>query len=197
MARDTYEAFCKLGLKDIHLFGASQGGMIAMIITIEHPELVKKVVFGSTSATVHADKSPHIHKWSALAKQKNGTALMLSFAEYVYPAKFFEQYKQSLIVAGESIKAEDFERFIRLANSANDFNILEKLKTIHCPVLVIGSKDDRLLPANAPLEIAEVLKTNPSFRMHMYEDYGHACFDTAPDFKERILEFFNEDKTAI
>lgn len=41
MAQDTAEAIQAAGLEHVNLFGASQGGMIAMIITLEHPELEK------------------------------------------------------------------------------------------------------------------------------------------------------------
>ena len=44
MARDTAEAIRSLGLSKVALFGASQGGMIAMALAAEHPELVSKLV---------------------------------------------------------------------------------------------------------------------------------------------------------
>ena len=40
MARDTAEAIQNLGLQEICLFGASQGGMIAQEIAIGYPEMV-------------------------------------------------------------------------------------------------------------------------------------------------------------
>ena len=52
MARDTAEAFAALGLRKVCLFGASQGGMIALVLAVEHPELVGKMVLGSSSAHV-------------------------------------------------------------------------------------------------------------------------------------------------
>ena len=52
MAEDTAEAMKELGLKDTFLFGASQGGMMAQVIAIRHPELVAKLVLGSTSSHV-------------------------------------------------------------------------------------------------------------------------------------------------
>ena len=52
MAEDTLKVLDKLQLKDIYLFGASQGGMLAMQIALKRPERRKKMVFGSTSATI-------------------------------------------------------------------------------------------------------------------------------------------------
>ena len=50
MARDTLVAIDALGLSEIYLFGASQGGMISMEIAVARPELVKKLILGSTSS---------------------------------------------------------------------------------------------------------------------------------------------------
>ena len=57
MAKDTAAAIKALGLNDIFLFGASQGGMIAMTIAIEYPELVKKLALGSTTSHVTKDEA--------------------------------------------------------------------------------------------------------------------------------------------
>ena len=55
MARDTAAAMSALGLGGAYLFGASQGGMIALLIALDHPELVRKLALGSTAARVAAD----------------------------------------------------------------------------------------------------------------------------------------------
>ena len=39
------------------------------------------------------------------------------------------------------------------------------------------------------LQIAERLGARPDFQLHMYDGYGHAAYDTAPDYKERLLRF--------
>ena len=63
MAIDTAEAIISLGLKDVYLFGASQGGMIVLEIAIEYPDLVKKLAVGSTSANLRSQESEAIDEW--------------------------------------------------------------------------------------------------------------------------------------
>ena len=67
--------------------------------------------------------------------------------------------------------------------------MLNDLKEITCPTLAIGSSDDQVLGADATLQIAERLGARPDFQLHMYDGYGHAAYDTAPDYKERLLRF--------
>ena len=50
MAEDTAQFMNELRIRDAYVFGASQGGMIAMEIAINHPELVRCMILGSTAA---------------------------------------------------------------------------------------------------------------------------------------------------
>ena len=36
-----------------------------------------------------------------------------------------------------------------------------------------------------------------AFALYMYDDYGHASYDTAPDYKERILRFLMSEGKAF
>ncbi len=190
MALDTAKAIDALGLKDLYLFGASQGGMIAIQIAIERPEMIKKLVLGSTAARVTAERFAVLNKWIELAKQQKGRELYLSFGEAIYPKAIFEQYIGVLGALGETVTADEFRRFITLANGAKGFDAVDRLAEIQCPVFVIGAADDKVLGEKAAQEIAEKLKEKPDFRLHIYDGYGHAAFDTAPDYRQRMMDFF-------
>ena len=90
MADDTALAMKKLGLKDTYMFGASQGGMIAMVIAIKNPELVKKLVLGSTSSHIHTSQRTVLDKWIALAEKKDKKALCSEYGKEIYPPEVFE-----------------------------------------------------------------------------------------------------------
>lgn len=190
MARDTAEAFRTLGLKDVCLFGASQGGMIALVLAIEYPELVGKMVLGSSSANVQEAQYRVIEEWIRLAKAGDREGLYLAFGKEIYPPAVFEQYREALIAAAGTVTDRDLERFIILAEGTKDFDVVKDLDRIRCPVLAIGVFEDSVLDSDATMEIAEKLDVRQDFRLYMYTGYGHAAFDTAPDYKERILRFF-------
>ena len=186
MARDTAEKMKKLGLEDVCLFGASQGGMMAMLIAAWYPELVHKLVLGSTACHVLEEGLPVLNNWIRLAEEKRGADLYLDFGEKIYPKALFEQWKNLLEAAGKSVTDAEFERFVILAKGTYGFDARPELPKIKCPVLVMGSEDDAVLGAEGSREIARLLGS----QIHMYKDYGHSCHDTAPDFKERMVKFF-------
>lgn len=189
MADDTAQAIAAAGLDEVNLFGVSQGGMIAMGIAIEHPELVKKLVLGSTSSSITEETYQLIDRWIRLAKEGRAEDLYLSFGEMLYPEDVFNQSKDLLKDAAKTVTKEDLDRFIILAQSLRDFHITDELDQIACPVLLIGSKDDRVLGVEATQVIAEHLSGRPGFELYLYDGYGHAAYDTAPDYKERVLSF--------
>ncbi|SEM36725.1 Pimeloyl-ACP methyl ester carboxylesterase [Butyrivibrio sp. ob235] len=192
MARDTAEVIKQLGLSDIYLFGASQGGMIAMTIAIEYPELVKKLALASTSSHVTDEQFESLNKWIELAKKGDKEGLYLCFGKMVYPSAVFEQFRDYFINSAKTVTDDELRRFIIIANGAQNFNITDKLKEIRCPVMTTGTFEDEVLDSDATMEIAEQLDEEHEFKLYMYTGLGHASFDTAPDYKKRVYDFFME-----
>lgn len=192
MARDTAAAFRALGLEKVCLFGASQGGMIALVIAAEHPELVEKLVLGSSSAHVREEQYRVIERWIRLAESGDREGLYLAFGAEIYPPAVFRQVREGLLAAARTVTDAELARFITLAEGTRGFDAVRDLEKIRCPVLAIGAYEDSVLDADATMEIAEKLDERPDFRLYLYTGFGHAAFDTAPDYKERILRFFEE-----
>ena len=189
MAEDTVKVMESLGLKDINLFGASQGGMIAMDIAINHQRLISKLVLGSTSSRISKAQEEKVEHWIELAKAGDAVKLMLDFGKNLYPEAVYEQYKDYFTETGKKVKGAELKRFITFAESIKDFNVTERLNRIGCPVLITGAFEDAVLDSDATMEMAEQLDHRPDFKLFMYNGYGHAAFDTAPDYRERVYRF--------
>ena len=189
MARDTAEAFRALGLGQVCLFGASQGGMIALVLAIEYPELVGKLVLGSSSAHVREEQYRVLAHWAELARRGDRTELYLSFAREIYPPEVFEQARDSLAEAAKTVTDAELARFLILAEGTRGFDVTDRLDRIRCPVLVIGSRRDAVLGGSASEQLAEGLRGSADCQLYMYDGYGHAVYDCAPDYTQRMLRF--------
>jgi len=189
MARDTADAIRALGMEQVCLFGASQGGMIAMTMAAEYPGLVRKLILGSTAACVDPEQFKTIGEWIRLAEAGNAEELYMAFGEAIYPREIFEQSRDMLAAAAKTVTEEDLKRFIILAEGMKGFDMTERLEQILCPVLVMGSADDAVLGGEASERIAAAFSGRRDCELYMYDGYGHAVYDLAPDYKERILRF--------
>ncbi len=191
MADDTAAVMEHLGIADADIFGASQGGMIAMCLAIGHPQLVHAMVLGSTAAYADPAAEDSIGTWIALAERHDMPALTADFIDRLYSETTIGQYKELLIHMNDNVADEDIRRFIICARAIEGFDIRGQLHRVSCPTLVIGCLGDKVLPADASREIAELLGSE----LYLYgAEYGHSVFDEAPDYKERLMHFFESVK---
>ena len=189
MAGDTAGAMKHLGLKEADICAASQGGMIAMMIAAQYHDLVRKLVLASTTAEMTDERYRVPGSWAALARAGRAEDLFLAFGNFVYPDRVFEGMRTNLLEAAGTVTAGELERFVILDESMKNFCALDCLDRISCPVLVIGSRDDRVLGGEASVQIAEAI---PGSILYLYDGYGHAVYDTAPDFTRRMMTFFRQ-----
>ncbi len=189
MADDTAAAMAALGIENADIFGASQGGMIALCLAIDHPELVHKMVLGSTLAKPNDTFKAVADEWIELAESRDETALLESFADKVYSEATLEAYRDSIISSNAGITEEEYERFIIQAKACESFDCYDELSAVKCAVLVLGSEGDKVVTAEASEQIAEALGCS----IYLYDgSYGHAVYDEAADYKQRCLDFFAE-----
>ena len=196
MARDTADAIKVLNLKNVYIFGASQGGMIGMTIASMCPDLVDGLAVSSTSAFVDANKNHVIGKWITLLQEKKTEELVLYFSECVYPESYFQENKRAFKQLAKLVTDDDIERVLRLLKGTFRFDLRDKLSNINCPFIAIGDYDDAVFGTEPTLEIADIMKDRKDFEYYFYNGFGHAVYDMAPDFTQRIFDFF-EKKGAI
>lgn len=188
MASDTARAIRELGFEKVDIFGASQGGMIAMEIAADHPGLVNKLVLASTAARVEGSAAEIFDGWIGLAKEGREKDLYLDFGKAVYTAEVFKQAKGLLTEAALTVTGEELAQFVIIAESLKGFDMTERLEKIACPALVVGSGDDAVLGSEASKHVAAGIKGS---ELYMYDGFGHAVYDTAPDFVERMKAFLD------
>lgn len=197
MAEDTAEAMNQLGLKNVHLFGASLGGIISQLIAEKYPSLVTSLILGSTTSYVSDKNNQIMRTWEDLANKKDGVGLYLNFTELVYPPAVCEAMKDTFIQMGQNTTDEEFRRFAILARMFKGLDITENLTHIQCPVLVLSAANDQVFAKECFLQIIEKLKGNKRLSYHLYDEYGHAAYDMAPDYKQRIYEFVKKHSNGI
>ena len=188
MADDALGAFDALGIERAHVMGVSLGGMVAQEIALKAPERVSSLVLTSTAARADASCRAALAEWEALAKRKDAAALMASFAERVYTPSFYDRNREAILTVGEGATELDFRNFIASAKAAAGFDAIGGVGGITCPALVIGAVDDRIFGAQAARDLAEALGCG----LYVYEGYGHAVYDEAPDYLAHVGSFLRE-----
>ena len=64
---------------------------------------------------------------------------------------------------------------------------LDDIKNIKCETLIIAGKLDLVFNYNDSIIINKNINNS---KLYIYDNYGHALYDEALDFKERVYSFF-------
>ncbi|MBQ7218045.1 MAG: alpha/beta hydrolase [Ruminococcus sp.] len=190
MADDAASAIEALGIRGADIFGTSQGGMIAMMIAVYHPELVHALVLASTTAWKNPTVDGVFRRWIGFAEKRDITGLTADFIECLYSEKTIRNYRDFLMHMNDHVSDEALDRFIRLVKTIDTFDMRDKLSLIHCPTFVIGVEGDAAVSGESSREIARLI----GCELYMYEGYGHCVFDEAPDYKQRLLDFYRKHR---
>ena len=190
MAADTAAVMNALDIEKADVFGASQGGMIALTMAADHPSLVHKTAVASTSARIDRVHTPVLSEWIDLARIRNREGLYLSFGEKINPPEVFNTNKEAYIALSETITDGELDRFITLAEGTYGFDITGRAGDIKCPVFCVFDTSDAVLGTDAGYGFTELFSGKNNFEYFAYSGFGHALYDTAPDFAQKLYDFF-------
>lgn len=188
MAQDTAALCDHLGIVRADVFGCSMGGMIAQCLAADRPDLVRSAVIASSMARNNPLSRETFSEWKRLADAGDVRGLNRSFARRVYSPEYVAAYRAAFDAQEGIGSPEEMARFSAVADALLRFEILPELGRVTCPALVLGSLRDATLSADASVEIARALGCD----VFLYGGYSHAVFDEAPDFRDRLLDFFRK-----
>ena len=185
LAKDIGCAMKALNIHSADVIGVSQGGMIALALTLEHPEYINKLVLVGTTSRTNDTIKKVVSKWIDCAYNKDHITINKDTFSMMYTEKYLQKYKWFMPLIIRMVKPKDFKRFAILASAILDFDCYDRLNEIKCPVLVLGGEKDKITTGRASVEIADKL----GCEIYMYAQYGHAVYEEAKDFNQRIYQF--------
>lgn len=186
MAADQAKALKELGITKASVMGVSQGGMIAQYMAIDHPELVEKLVITVSAPRVNEVIESNVSGWIKMAQQGDHRSLMIDTTEKGYSEQYLKKYRKLYPLLGMVGKPRTYDRFFRNAEAILTFDAYEELHKIGCPTYIIGGAEDKTVGVHASYELKENIKNS---ELHIYPGLGHAAYEEAKDFYDRVYEF--------
>ena len=187
LAESVNAAMEALGLSDADVLGVSQGGMIAQYLALNHPDKVRRLALGVTLCHTNPTVEAAIARWVAWISAGDTTAMLRDMLKNMYSEAYAKRWGWVFPVAARVQKLLPPDRFCALARSCLTCDTRDRLRELRCPVLVLGGEEDRIVTAAASREIADRL----GCALHMYPGLGHAAYEEAADFNQRVFDFFS------
>jgi len=143
LASDIAALIGQLGLGQVHLCGFSLGSVVAQLVALDHPDLVKSLVLVSTAAHIPVEE---------------GQGLLAFFESLTRPDEIDAAWRESLIeMHGDPdwrwlLKNYGQMAVTRVRNGGGEVT-RHRLGEIACPTLIVQGQKDRMNPP----ELAQVV----------------------------------------
>ncbi|MDF5732096.1 MAG: alpha/beta hydrolase [Rhizonema sp. PD38] len=163
----------KIPRSSIYLCGESFGGCIALLVLMKFPQLFDRVILINSASSFHRvpwlNLGSILFPWTPNFFYKISSFIAVPFLAHLN--RLTPTDRQALLEGVSSAPKKTAEQRLSLLR---DFTIDEqKLSQVTQPVLLIGSKGDRLLPSEA--EAKRLAKIFPHPQVVTLPHSGHAC----------------------
>ncbi len=189
-ALDTATLIEKLDAAPAVLFGSSLGGLVAIEIALNRPELVRGLILAATPAGIKGEPIPSETQMTML----RGVALPLEQAaaalqDVLFGSDYHDEHPELL----ESVieKRRDYPSpplaLMGPLQSALIYDPLEKLAALECPALILLGEDDRIVPVGNAAILGDAI---PNSTVVTVPDAGHALvIEAAEPVNAAVADF--------
>lgn len=171
----------ELKLEKINLFGISYGGEVALQFALKYEELLNRLILFNTTSYTNPWLQDIGRGWINAAEANNKEAFYNVTIPIIYSPSFYTKNIEWMNKRKDflyKVFNEDFlEAMIRLIESAEGYDIRNKIDKINTNTLVVSSEYDFVTPANEQEYIKEKIKNSTYI---MIKDSGHASMYEKP-----------------
>ena len=121
-----------------------------------------------------------------MARRGDHKALMIDTAERSYSPAYLKKYRKMYPFLRFVGKPETYDRFLVNAQAILSFDASAELSRIACPTLILGGEEDRIVGADGSRALAACI---PGSALYLYPGLGHAAYEEAGDFYQRVFRF--------
>ncbi len=180
LADDILALMDGLGIARAIVMGHAAGGVAGLALALKAPDRLDRLIV----VNGFARPDPHFLRCfetrRALLRDSGPEAYLRAQPIFLYPADWISEHSAELDAElpaqlAHFPGAETVEKRIAALVA---FDISSRLAEIAAPVLVIGARDDMLVPSRAAEALADGL---PNAGLGMPDRGGHACNVTYPD----------------
>ena len=173
-ADDTAHLLGALGIDSAYVYGSSMGGMIAQELALRHPERVRALVLGCTTAGAVRGVQPSPETIQKMIRNQSlaGDEALEAGWELGYSRAYIAANRESLFerARNASRHAAPKESYMRQVLAAAKHDTYDRLSAISCPVLIIHGSEDVMIPSGN----AHLLKDHiPHAELVILEGMGH------------------------
>ncbi len=176
-----------LGVERAHFCGISMGGMIAQHVALAAPDRIDKLVLVSTTSGYPPEARAMWAERIAAVRRNGLEPLVAPTLERWFTPPYRTAHPDVMARIGNLIRATSPVGYIGSGQAIAALDATDRLRTLHCPTLVIAGADDAGTPPAMGQRIAAQI---PAARFELIPASSHLCnVEQAKAFNRLLLEF--------
>lgn len=191
LAADVREFLERLGVSRFQLIGHSMGGAVSLQLALEQPQAIERLVIANSVPTFRPETPGQYFEVAyrfVVMGLLGPERLARISAERQFPAPAQAALRQRFIERG---KRNTRAAYLGALSSLVRWSVIERLKDLHVPVLVLGSESDFFSRAET-VKFAHAL---PRGRLQIVPGAHHGLPLEAPEaFNSAVLKFLLRER---
>ncbi len=193
-AKDIAALCDKLGLTRVHVVGLSMGGMMGFQLAVDRPDLVRSLVIVNSGPELKARTLSRKFAFALrllVLRLRGPMGMAKMLAPRLFPKPEQADLRQRVL---DTIGHNDADAYLRATRGLLGWSVLERVKDIACPVLVLHSERD-YTPLSEKQAYVGLLQ---DARLQVLSDSGHAApMDQPERVAEAVETFLREVEGAV
>ena len=155
MAEDIKALLQTLGIPRTHFMGLSMGGMIAQVLALKYPSLLRSLILCDTSSRIPEEALPVWEERFELAQKQGMDSLVEPTMERWFTASFRREPLPVLDKIRGMIRVTPLKGYLGCSRAIMGLNLTERLSEIALPTLIVVGEEDPGTPVSASQAIHE------------------------------------------
>jgi pimeloyl-ACP methyl ester carboxylesterase len=185
----------ELGVERAILVGNSAGGTIALLTALTYPQRVQALVLVDPAVYAHGSSlglirflanTPQMQRIGPLvARRIRGWGIDFARSAWHDPSQITAEVWEGYL---KPLQAENWDRGLwEMVRASQSHDLPERLAEIQMPCLVITGDDDRIVPTEQSIRLADEL---PDAELVVIPDCGHIPHEECPEaFLQAVTDF--------
>ena len=187
MADDVKDLLDQLKIKQTHWVGLSMGGMIGETFALKYPGVFRSMVLADTTARRPPNAEQMWGERVKLAQEKGMDALVEVTLARWFTEPYRNAHKDVMARVGNDIRTTPVAGYAGACAAIAKVDVLDRLKEIKCPALVMVGEHDH----GTPPEMARAIQQNlPGSELRILESAAHLSnIEQTAAFNAAMLAF--------
>lgn len=189
LADDAKALLDALGITRAHWVGLSMGGMIGETFALKYPGVFQSMVLADTTSRRPPNAEQMWGERIKLAQDKGMDALVEGTLGRWFTEPYREAHKDVMARIGADIRNTPVAGFVGCCQAISTIDVLDRLKEIDCPALVIVGEHDHGTPPEMARQIQENL---PGSKLVVIASAAHLSNVEQPKaFNDALVPFLD------